>query len=308
MIVDGKLSVPKVVLHLGKPLLLTFLVSILVTVVHERAHHPWWLNISATPLTVVGAALSIFIAFRNNTVYDRWWEGRTLWGALINQSRTFARQVTTFGKYTSEHGDKEAMEAWQRDVVMRHIGFVHSFRLHLRDSDQDSPLGAAPFVSAAEMSEYGTIHNVPSAILHRQGRELHEAWRRGWIQDFHLNALDSTLTELTNIQGGCERIKNTPLPPVYTYLAYRVVVAFCCLVPLALVSDLKWFTPFVSLLISFAFLVLNRISQLLETPFATRVNDLPLTALSRVIEIDLRERIGVGPIPEPIKPIDGILL
>ncbi|MBC7805669.1 MAG: hypothetical protein H7145_05905 [Akkermansiaceae bacterium] len=308
MIVDGKLSVPKVLLHLGQPLLLTVLVSVLVTVVYEKADKPWWLNISATPLTVVGAALSIFIAFRNNTVYDRWWEGRTLWGALINQSRTFARQVTTFGKYTSEHGDKEAMEEWQRETIMRHIGYVHAFRLHLRDSDPTGPLGVDPFVPSDETDEYRKVTNVPAAILHRQGKELHEAWRRGWIQDFHLNALDSTLTELTNIQGGCERIKNTPLPPVYTYLAYRVVVAFCCLVPLALVSDLRVYTPFVSLLISFAFLVLNRISQLLETPFATRVNDLPLTALSRTIEIDLRERIGVGPVPEPIKPVDGILL
>jgi putative membrane protein len=308
LIVDGKLSVPKVILHLGKTLLLTFLVSVLVTVVYERMNRPEWLNISGTPLTVVGAALSIFIAFRNNTVYDRWWEGRTLWGALINQSRTFARQVMTFGKYTAEHGDREALEEWQRQTVMRHIAFVHAFRLHLRDSDPTGPLGAEPFLQDAETVEYREVTNVPSAILHRQGVELHEAWRRGWIQDFHLNALDNTLTELTNIQGGCERIKNTPLPPVYTYLAYRVVVTFCCLIPLALVSDLRLYTPFVSLLISFTFLVLNRISQLLETPFATRVNDLPLTAMSRTIEIDLRERIGAGPIPEPIKPVDGVLL
>lgn len=308
MIVDGKLSVPKVFVHLGQPLLLTFLVSLLVTIVYDRAHQPQWLNISATPLTVVGAALSIFIGFRNNTVYDRWWEGRTLWGGLINQSRTFARQVMTFGRYTSEHGDKEAMQAWQKEVILRHIAYVHAFRIHLRDDAQTGPLSAEPFLSAEELSEHRQAHNVPCAILHRQGLELHDAWRRGWIQDFHLNALDATLTELTNIQGGCERIKNTPLPPVYTYLAYRIVVTFCCLVPLALVSDLHYFTPFVSLLISFAFLVLNRISQLLETPFATRVNDLPLTAMSRTIEIDLRERIGVGPIPEPIKPVDGILL
>lgn len=308
MIVDGRISVPRLFIHLGQPLLLAVMISVLVTVVYERMDGPWWLNISSTPLTVVGAALSIFIAFRNNTVYDRWWEGRTLWGSLVNQSRTFARQVTTFGKYTSEHGDREAMEAWQKEVVMRHIGFVHALRIHLRDPDSANLLGTEPFVSPTETNEYRLMHNVPSAILHRQGRELHEGWRRGWIQDFHLNALDNTLTELTNIQGGCERIRNTPLPPVYTYLAYRVVVTFCCLVPLAVVSDLRLYTPFVSLLISFAFLVLNRISQLLETPFSTRANDLPLTALSRTIEIDLRERVGIGPIPEPVQPEGGILL
>ncbi|MBC8142887.1 MAG: hypothetical protein H7Y38_15790 [Armatimonadetes bacterium] len=313
MIVDGKLSVPRVVVSLGQPLLLSFVIAVVVTIAYTSDYPSLvkargFLTISATPLTVVGAALSIFIGFRNNTVYDRWWEGRTLWGALINQSRTFARQVVTFGMYTSERNDKEEMQAWQRESVMRHIGFVHAFRHHLRDDDPLLSNGAAPFVSDDELEIYKGMKNVPSAILHKQGEELHEAWRRGWVQDFHVNALDATLTELTNIMGGCERIKNTPLPPVYTYLAYRVVVAFCCLVPLALVKDLGWLTPVVSLLISFAFLVLNRISQLLELPFSTRVNDLPLTQMCRTIEIDLRQRLDLQPIPEPIKPVDGVLL
>ncbi len=290
------------------------MIAVILTVVYQTKQPVWmvaarpYLSIAPTPLTVVGAALSIFIGFRNNTVYDRWWEGRTLWGALINNSRTFARQIVTFGTYTSEHGDEEAMREWQRASIMRHIGFVHAFRHHLRDDDPLLSSGAQPFVSPAELEEYKVLENVPSAILHRQGVELHEAWRRGWVQDFHVNALDATITEMTNILGGCERIKNTPLPPVYTYLAYRIVVAFCCLVPFALVSDLGWLTPPVSLLISFAFLVLNRISQLIELPFSTRVNDLPLTAMSRTIEIDLRQRLNLQPIPEPIKPIDGVLL
>ena len=265
-----------------------------------------FLNISPTPLTVVGAALSIFIGFRNNTVYDRWWEGRTLWGSLINQSRTLARQITTYGAAGKD--EQEELQAWQRATILRHIGFAHALRNHLRDSDPRGANGIQPFVEPDELAEYDAVHNVPSAILHRQGSDLHHAWRRGWIADLHLSALDATLTELTNIQGGCERIKNTPLPPVYTYLAYRLVVTFCCLVPLGLVSDLKWLTPPVSLLISFAFLVLNRISQLLETPFAMRVNDLPLTTMCRTIEIDLRERIGATPIPEPINPVDGVSL
>ena len=196
MIVDGRLSIPRVIVSLGQPLLLTLAASLLVTTLYEWDKPAFldkidaYLSISGTPLTVVGAALSIFIGFRNNTVYDRWWEGRNLWGALINQSRTFARQITTFAAYTSEHGDKKEMKAWQRRAILRHIGFVHAFRNHLRDTDPLGANGCEPFVTPGERELYATAHNVPSAILHEQGSDLHEAWRRGWIQDFHLNALE----------------------------------------------------------------------------------------------------------------------
>lgn len=306
MIVDGKVSVVRVFLDLGRAIVFILTISVAITLAYEatRSH---WLSISPVPLTIIGAALSIFLAFRNNTVYDRWWEGRTLWGALINQSRTFARQLQTFG-IVSDETEREAMEAWQRRIILRHIGYVNALRQHLRSEDPCAPGILDPFVSSEEIAEYRQASNKPAAILHRQGEELHTGWRHGWLKDFHISALDATLTEFTNVQGGCERIKNTPLPPVYTYLAYRIVVTFCCLVPLGLVADLRLFTPFVSVLIGFTFLILNRISQLIEMPFAMDDNDLPLSALSRLIEIDLRERIGATPIPEPIKPQNGVLL
>ena len=314
MIVDGRLSFTRVFWSLGQPLLLTVAVALLVTAAYSTQYPPLlvkWrsvLNITPTPLTVIGAALSIFIGFRTNTVYSRWWDARTLWGALTTHSRGFARQMDMYCRHSATPGDREAMEAWRKAAVLRHIGFVYAFRNRLRDIDPLIEDGLRPFVDADELTYYRTVRNVPSAVLHQQGRALHYAWERGWLQEVHLPSIDATLTEIARVQGGCERIKNTPLPPIYTFFAYRLMIAFCCLVPLGLVSTLHWFTPEVSFLIAFAFLALNHISHQIETPFAMRDNDLPLTALCRAIEIDLRERVSATPIPEPSKPVKGILL
>lgn len=313
MIVDGRLSFARIFVSLGQPLLLTVAVSLLVTAAYSTTYGPMvkWrpvMNITPTPLSVIGAALSIFIAFRTNTVYSRWWDARTLWGALTTHSRGFVRQLDTFTRHSDAPGDREEMEAWRKAAVLRHIGFVYAFRDRLRDTDPLNPQGLCCFVAPEEMPVYEKVRNVPSAVLHQQGRELCYALKRGWILDFHLPAIDATLTDIARIQGGCERIKNTPLPPIYTFFAYRLMVWFCCLVPLGLVSILHWFTPAVSVIIAFAFMALNHISHQIETPFSTRDNDLPLSALCRAIEIDLRERVNALPIPESVKPVKGVLL
>lgn len=305
MIVDGKLSVPRLVLSMGRTLALVLAVAAAVVVAHEYLGERW-ITISPTPLTVVGAALSFFITFRNNTVYDRWWEGRTLWGALVNHSRTWCRQLFLYLAPVSGE-DREAVDAFRREMIHRHVGYVHALRSHLRG---DEPcVSLEPYVSAAEVDEYRHAKNVPAAVLHRQGQRLHEAWQRGWLRDFHVPEVDRTLTEFTNVQGGCERIKNTPVPPVYTYLAHRIVIAYCCVLPFGLVKDAGLFTPLIVFFISFAFLILDRISLLIESPFGTRVNDLPLTALARIIEIDALQRLGEDEaLPEAVRPREGVLL
>jgi putative membrane protein len=304
MIVTGKVSLPRVVLNLWRPLTFVFAVAVVVTALHEK-FAARWIAVETTPFTVVGLALSIFIGFRNNTVYSRYWEARTLWGALINASRTLARQLVTYVAPV-DPGESAEARAFVREVLLRHIGFVHAFRHHLRN---DEPCVALdPYVAPDELEQMRRARNVPSAVLHRQGERLHDAWRRGWIRDLHLTALDQTMTDVTNVLGGCERIKNTPIPPVYTYLAHLIIVGYCSLLPFGMVAVTGLFTPLVVLCIGFAFLILDRISFLIETPFGMRVNDLPLGAMSRTIEIDLLQRLGEPDVPEPAKPDQGVLL
>ncbi len=256
-------------------------------------------SLEMAPFTVVGAALSLYLAFRNNAVYDRYWEGRQLWGRLVNASRTLIGQVAQFTGGDAADPDRRE---WKHDFLRTQIGFVHALRCELRNQEPWNDV--LPFLPNDTVVGLRQAANVPSAILTRMRGQVGAAC---WIDGFGQRAFDVTLTELATVQGGCERIKNTPLPPVYTHLAHRMVLGYCALLPFGLVHELGWFTPFVALAVSYTFLVLDRIGLLLEAPFGMRENDLPLSTLSRNIEIELRQAIGDCDVPEPLKPVDGIL-
>lgn len=311
MIVTQKISFRRIFWTLGTPLLSLAVWALAIAVLHHFwTHSRLWF--SPLPFTAAGAAISIFLAFRNNAAYDRYWEGRSLWGRLVNFSRAFTRQLIT---YLRDHPDRTVVdedkpfsdrERFIRQMAYRQIAFVHALRHHLRNEDPTLELEA--FLTQAELEKVKTKQNIPNAILTLQGNQLALARQWGWVDSIQLSALDSTLTEFANIQGSCERIKNTPLPPTYTLVTDRVVLFYCGLLPLGLVTDLGLLTPVIVTVVSFAFLMLSRISSLLENPFGLRSNDLPLTALSRTIEIDVRQALDEKDTLPPIQPVNGILL
>lgn len=139
------------------------------------------------------------------------------------------------------------------------------------------------------------------------GLSVAEAARTGIISEWRLQRMDATLSELTDIQGGCERIKNTPLPRQYDYYPELFVKAYCLLIPAVLVRELGWVTPVVTALISFVLLVLNQIGKNLEDPFNNQVYDCPMTALSRTIEINLLQAQNEKQLPPAQQPVDGVL-
>lgn len=301
MIVTGKVSIVKQVASQWRQLGLVLIVSVAVVIAHEILNKRW-ISIQVTPLTALGVALGVFLSLRNNVVYARYWEGRTLLGRLVNVCRTLPRQATIY----LTGGSGEEREAFHREICLRLIAFVKTFRAHLRDEPPGIHL--PDYLHPDELVELAGARNLPAALLQRMGEVLRTAHRRGLIQDYHLTELDSSFTELTDILGGCERIKNTPLPPAYTYLAHKIMLAYCCLLPFGLVADIGLLTPVLSLVISFAFLTLDQTSDLIEIPFATEDNDLPLNALTRNIEIELLQAIGEKDVPPPLEPVNGILL
>lgn len=301
MIVTGKVSIWKLTTSVWRQMTLVMASSGLAVMAYEQ-----WGNtdasIQVTPLTALGVALGIFLSLRNNVVYNRYWEARTLWGRLINTSRTLPRQLVTY----LTGGTAEEREAFYRDLCLRQIAFVKAFRAHLRDEEPREDIAA--YLPPEEIVAKEELRNIPAAVLHRMGERLHDGWRRGLITELHLMRLDDTLTDLTDILGGCERIKNTPLPPAYTYVPHKLMLVYCCLLPGALVADFHYWTPLVTMVISFAFLILDNTSDLIEMPFATEENDLPLNAMTRTIEIDMLQRLGEKHIPPPVQPVDGVLL
>ncbi|MBX3230511.1 MAG: bestrophin family protein [Labilithrix sp.] len=264
----------------------TFLATV-VTYLYEAIPQLHY-SITTTPFTLIGLPLGIFLGFRNNAAYDRFWEGRKLWGTLVNQTRNFARQLVTF--IEAPDADQEELSTFQKDMVRYVIAYVHALRYHLRDM---APLPRiARVLPEAEAKRYEGVDNVPIAMLQRIGNRLLEARRKGWVHVYHAPLLEHSLSVLTDVQGACERIKTTPIPYSYTVLLHRIVAVYCIALPFGLMDAIKWATPVVVLIVSYCFFGLDGVGDELEQPFGMDINDLPLKAISRTIERNLREGIG----------------
>ena len=260
-------------------------------------------SLTTTPFALVGTAMAIFLGFRNNESYDRFWEGRKLWGSLVNVSRSFARQCNTM-IVANTSGDEEIVRETRDRIVRATIAYVHAFRHHLRDSDAKEEF--EQYLSEEDRAPLATS-KPPISLLQSIGEMVHQAWKAGFVHDFHVPTLEASLTEMTNVQGGCERIKNTPLPFTYNVLIHRIVGIYCLAMPFGLIESTGNLTPIVVCLISYAFFGLDAIGDDVEQPFEIDDNDLPLHALSRTIEINLLEAIGSTDLPPPIKPTNGVL-
>lgn len=276
------------------------LVVVAATVITALHHYGWYpiTDLTLAPFTLIGLALSIFLGFRNNTSYDRFWEGRKLWGRVVNASRTLARDTLMLV------GGEQAPKHQQR-MVYTLMAYVHALRHHLRRQDRVDELHR--FVGEDVVTSLKPELNRPVALLQNLGDDYAAAWRRGDIETFHLPTLQASLTELTGVQGGCERILNTPIPFSYTVLMHRIVAAYCFLLPLGLVHSLDLYTPVVVGFISFAFLGLDALGDEIEDPFGEDANDLPLLQLSTMIEHNLRQRLGETELPTLITPVDEVL-
>lgn len=287
-------------------LLVVTLVATIVTIAHDRhVDSPLW-NLSTIPFSLVAVALGIFLGFRNNTSYDRFWEGRKLWGQLVNTTRSLARQVHMMvGPQREPLGVGPDQAQVHQELVYRVIAYVHALRLHLRDQDDLGPL-----VDLIPNDEREALHgqlNRPLAILRELGARFRDLWQQGKVHPLHLPALEQSLSTLTDIQGACERIKSTPIPSSYTVLIHRIVAVYTFALPFGIVETVGVATPVVVAIISYAFFGLDAVGEEVEEPFGTDVNDLPLSTLSRMIEINLRQTLGERDVPEVLKPVDGVL-
>jgi putative membrane protein len=172
---------------------------------------------------------------------------------------------------------------------------------------QDPIPAIAPFLDGEVVDDLRRELNVPAALLQRMGLRVCTATQMGLLTEFRLQRLDTTLCSITNSQGGCERIKNTPLPRQYDYYPELFVKIYCLILPFTLVEELRWFTPLAVFLVGFVLLVLNQVGKNLEDPFENTAYDVPLTALSRTIEINLRQQLGEHELPPPEPVVDDIL-
>lgn len=275
----------------------TMLLSLAV-VVAERRGITVAFTFNAAPLTLLGLTLAIFLQFRNSVAYQRWWEGRTLWGELVICARNLVRQTSAFLP------DLDPRE--RRALVYRVIGFVHALRHHLRGTPAHAELERWLGHQASERLKH--IRHLPNAILDELGRDLAKAVRDAGGDAILLARMDEELDRFSHVLGGCERIKGTPIPFTYILLLHRTVHVYCFMLPFCLIGPLGWFTPLVVGVIAYTFFGLDAIGEQIEDPFDLLPNDLPLDAISRNIEIDLLGLLGDTDLPPPLEPKDFVLL
>ena len=260
-----------------------------------------FLALPGLPLATMGGAIGIFLAFRTNSAYERWWEARTLWGSLVNASRTLARQTLTL----IDDDSNDSRSSLKLRMMNLHLAFVSAMRCHLRKQNPFPELRSHLGTKASE--EFRRYQNVPSALLVKSGETLREARKLDLLTEFRWVQMDTTLSDLTNILGACERIKSTPLPRQYDFFPRVLITVYCLLLPFGLVEGMGLLTPIASTVVSFIFIALETVGREIEAPFENTVHDTPMTSLSRLIEINMRQLFGEHAVPAEVQPVDGFL-
>ena len=293
MIVEATPRLHRIVAEVWRPLIALFVWDVIVTATYLSSSY----KAPSLPLTLFGSALALFLGFRVTSAYQRWWEGRTLWGATINASRSLARAT---GNFMSDPAARDL----QRSIILRQIAFVHALRCQLRRQSYDEEV--LRFLSPAEAEPALARANTPNGLLDGTGARIDQARRSGWIDSVQQMSMEAVLIDLSNAQGGMERLKSTPLPNQYRFFPTLFTHLFCVMLPIGLVESLGIATPLGSTVAGLMFLAVLQIGDDLVNPFALSVHDVPLAAMCRTVEIDLLQAIG-EPAPQPLLPVKGVL-
>ncbi|WP_433667234.1 bestrophin family protein [Klebsiella michiganensis] len=271
-------------------LLLNLMMSI-IAIISYQWYEQLGIHLTVAPFSLLGIAIAIFLGFRNSAGYNRFVEARNLWGTVLIAQRTLVRQLKNL---------LPAESAAHQRLVSFLVAFSWSLKHQLRKTDPSADL--ARLLPAQSVAEILASSMPTNRILLLAGDELGRLRAEGKIGDVTFSLMDNKLDELGHALGGCERLASTPVPFAYTLILQRTVYLFCTLLPFALVGDLHYMTPFVSVFISYTFLSWDSLAEELEDPFGTAANDLPLNAMCNTIERNLLDMTGQHPLPEILAP------
>jgi putative membrane protein len=245
-----------------------------------------------TPFAVFGIAISLFLGFRNNACYDRWWEARKQWGQQLITVRNLSRMLLAVAHTDS----KEA-------VLMIRYASAHSHALrHQLRGDATAIKDRNTFLQSADIDKLDGSPNAADAILHLAASCLHTMKEIHAIDSIELVGIEKYLRELGQVQGACERLVSTPVPFPYRLLVLRTVWLYILLAPFAMVQNCGWFTPVIMSIVAYVFFGYDELSCQLENPFSDKSqHSIPLEALCRTIDISTAAALGIKP-PRPLEP------
>jgi putative membrane protein len=239
--------------------------------------------LNPAPFTLFGFGLALFLGFRNSASYDRFWEGRKLWGSLLNVSRSLTRQVLTLNRNIDRDSIKEFVNLLS--------AFVYALNHQLRRTDSSDDLKGK-----LSIADYQLVINSkykPALILNLISDWVGRQKLKGNLDSIQQASIDHNLNTLSDVLGGCERIVSTPIPYSYQVLLHRTIYIYCFLLPFGLVDSLSWFTPFIVAFIAYTFVAFEAIADEIEEPFGQEANDLALNSMSAMIEESIKELAGM---------------
>lgn len=239
--------------------------------------------LNPTPLTLFGFVLALFLGFRNSVSYDRFWEGRKLWGALLIDTRSLARQALTLPNVEMDNKLKT-------DFIKLLISFTYALKHQLRGTDAEQDLKTR--LNEEQFKMISTSRFKPVMIMKLMAEWVKNAKGDHKIDSIQQARFDENLDKLSDITGGCERIISTPIPYSYQVLLHRTVYLYCFLLPFGLVDSLQWLTPLIVVFIAYTFVAFEAIADEIEQPFGTEANALALNAMCITIETTLLELAG----------------
>lgn len=273
-----------------KPLLLILILSVIAYLTDLRAHLLRSVAMPDQPLALMGALIGVVLAFRTNLAYARWWEARILWGQLVNASRNWLRQIKSFVNVV----DPGKARHIQKELIFLQVAFVHALRIELHGEEgQEEWNHLLPFLPSPEMAK--SLAGEPKAscsLLACLSRLLSENYERKTISGFQFLALDRTLTLMVDVQGGCERIRNTPFPRQYDRFLEILTYTYSFLLPFGIADETGPWGVVVSPFVALILLMLNQIGRNLENPFEDHLDSIPLVSLSRTLESELLHGFG----------------
>ena len=274
--------------QLLRRLSLLLIISIAITWYRETLFK-YNLHLNPAPFTLFGIALALFLGFRNSASYDRFWEGRRLWGSLNNCCRSLARQALTLNDKPRDVKDTSLF-------INYLIATIYALKHQLRKTDATQDLDR--LLPSALAIRVKAARYQPILLVKELGQWVQSAKHRGLIDSIAQQSFDNNLGQLTEAIGGCERIAGTPIPYSYSVLLHRTIYIYCFLLPLGLVDSLGWMMPMIVVFIAYTYTALEAIADDLENPFGLAANDLALDAMSRNLENTLLEMDDRPLLPE----------
>jgi putative membrane protein len=288
-----------------------------------------WIAIPWVPVALVGTAAAFIVGFKNTQTYNRLWEARQIWGAIINGSRAFGFMVRDFVK--TEH-------ATHQQLIYRHCAWLTALRFQLRKpqpwENQEKPYNKEyhqffnvpewegslddaliTYLPDDERQYVLTKKNRATQLIALQSKQLTDLKENGLIDPLDYVELERRLADFYDQQGRCERIKNYPYPRQFASITLYFIWLFVLMLPLGMLNEFQklgahfvWLTIPFSVLVSWVFTSMDKVGEASENPFEGGANDIPMASLSRTIEIDLRDMLDESDLPSPITATNNILL